>query len=154
MALHLAHTIVVVAQWDLAPLDLLARTFDVLTESFDDYLDFGVVAAVPAPESRDAFVLWQLLVDLGHFVVACSSCATVALNTFAAYLEVVPELRGAVLLVPSDFVVVVRDVAEVARAFVVVAAAAAAKHPNDVLAEVVQLNVYCNHFDLVVRAHN
>lgn len=147
MVLHLARTIAVAGQLVLAPLDLLAKTFDVLTESFDDYLDFGVVVAVLALRSQDVFVLWELLVDLGHFV-AYWSCATVALNTFEGLLQVVRELRGAVPIEPNDFVA--PDEEEFVQEFVVVVAAS---HPNDVLAEVVQLNVYIRS-DLIVRVHN
>lgn len=57
MVSHLAHTIVVAGQLDLAPWDPLAKTFDVLTESFDDYSDFGVVVAVLVLRCQDAFGL-------------------------------------------------------------------------------------------------
>lgn len=86
MVSHLAHTIAVAAHSEL-----LAMTFDVLTESFDDYLGFDVVVVaaevLALGEFRDAFVLVLAWLDFGlHFVVvvASQSCETVAWNTFAA----------------------------------------------------------------------
>lgn len=64
---------------------------------------------------------------------------------------VVRVSRDAAPLVPNDFVD--PDVGEFVRVVVVVAVVAV-PHSNDVLAEVAQLSVDYNHFDLIVRGHN